>query len=193
MVWMTGLEPRVIMVITFVGVLIMPIQYAVLLGVALSIVTHIYSSSLDVRVVELMRLDDGRIAETETRESLEPRSVTILQIYGSVFYAGAQMAEGMLPDPHAAPGAIVIIRLRGRADVGSTFLDVIRRYKDRLAEEGGQLLLAGVGPALYDQLERTGALGELGEENVFRATRVLADSTEHAIDEAERRLGEGGA
>ncbi len=64
-VWMTGLESRVIMAITFVGVLVMPVQFAVLLGVAISIVAHVYSSSLDVRIAELTRLDDGRIAESE--------------------------------------------------------------------------------------------------------------------------------
>jgi SulP family sulfate permease len=189
-VWLTGLEPRVIMVITFVAVLLMPIQYAVLLGVALSIVTHIYSSSLDVRVAELMRLDDGRIAEASPSETLKPNAVTILQIYGSVFYAGAQVAEGMLPDPLGAGEAIVILRLRGRADVGSTFLDVIDRYRVRLEDEGGTLMLAGVGPALYEQLERTGELDNIGEDNIFKATRIVTDSTDSAIVEAERRLAE---
>ena len=189
-VWLTGAEPRVIMVITFVAVLVMPVQYAVLLGVALSIVTHIYSSSLDVRVAELIRLDDGRIAESVTSETLRPNAVTILQIYGSVFYAGAQVAEGMLPDTQGARNAILILRLRGRADVGSTFLDVIERYRQRLEDEGGTLMLAGVGPALYEQLERTGYLGSIGDENVFKATRVVTDSTDSAIAEAERRLSQ---
>jgi SulP family sulfate permease len=190
-VWLTGLEPRVIMAITFVAVLLMPIQYAVLLGVALSIVTHIYSSSLDVRVAELTRLDDGRIAEATPAEKLPPRAVTVLQIYGSVFYAGAQVAEGMLPDPSGARGAIVIMRLRGRADVGSTFLDVVERYRMRLEDEGGTLMLAGVGPALYEQLERTGHLVHIGDHNVFKATRIVTDSTDRAVEEAERRLASG--
>jgi SulP family sulfate permease len=192
-VWLTGLEPRVIMAITFVSVLLMPVQYAVLLGVALSIVTHIYSSSLDVRIAELQRLDDGRIAEAAPTEKLKANAVTVLQIYGSVFYAGAQVAEGMLPDPLGATNAIAIIRLRGRADLGSTFLDVIERYRERIEEEGGTLMLAGVGPALYEQLERTGHLDRIGSRNVFKATRIVTDSTDAAIEEAERRLEASGS
>lgn len=187
-VWMTGIEPRAIMAITFVGVLLMPVQYAVLMGVGLAVVTHIYSASLDVRIVELKRLESGRFAEGMMPEKLRPHRVTVLEIYGSVFYAGAQIAEGMLPETQGADGAIVVLRMRGRADVGSTFLEVIERYRNRLEQDGGALMLAGVGSDLYDQLERTGHLYRIGEENVFKATRVLADSTEKAIVEAQRRL-----
>jgi SulP family sulfate permease len=188
-VWNTGAAPRAIMTITFVGTLIMPIQYAVLLGVAISIVSYVYSASLDVRLVEMVQIPDGRFAEVEPPEQPKSNSVTVLNVYGSLFYAGAQVVEKMLPDPLGTQEAYVVLRLRGRVDVGSTFLEVLKRYEGRLEREGGHLLLAGVGDDLYAQLERTGMLEVIGEEDVFHAVSTLGDSTSRAVRAAEERLG----
>ena len=62
-VWETSMPPRAIMGVTFVAMLIMPVQYAVMLGVALSFVQYVYSASLDVRVVALSAQPDGQLAE----------------------------------------------------------------------------------------------------------------------------------
>jgi SulP family sulfate permease len=188
-VWNTGAAPRAIMTITFVGTLIMPIQYAVLLGVAISVVSYVYSASLDVRLVEMVQIPDGRFAEVEPPEQPKSHDVTILNVYGSLFYAGAQVVEQMLPDPLGTEEAYVVLRLRGRVDVGSTFLEVLKRYEERMERENGHLLLAGVGDDLFAQLERTGTLDVIGEENVFHAVSTLGDSTARAVGAVEERLG----
>ena len=104
-VWQTGLPPRTIMLTTFVAVLMMPIQYAVFLGVVLSILQYVYSSSLDVRVTELKRTADGMYAEQPAPEVLASDQVTVLDIYGSVFYAGAEIIGGLLPKADGLPPA----------------------------------------------------------------------------------------
>jgi sulfate permease, SulP family len=184
-VWQTSLPARVIMGITFGAMLIMPVQYAVLLGVALSFVQYIYSSSLDVRVVALTPQPGGGLVEEQVPKTLTDASITVLDIYGSVFYAGADAIAKMLPDPVDAKRPVVILRLRGRTDVGSTFLVLLDRYRLRLAAAGGRLMLAGVGPELHKQLERTGALNSIGQENVFIAKPELAASIDEAVRSAE--------
>ncbi|MDH4140267.1 MAG: SulP family inorganic anion transporter [Coriobacteriia bacterium] len=186
-VWQADPQSGVIMGITFAGTLVMPIQYAVGLGVALSVVRYVYRSSLDVRVVELEPLPHGRLQERPAPLRLRSDDVTVLEIYGTVYFAGAQAAEQLLPDPAGARNAVVVIRLRGRTDTGSTFLEVLRRYNSRLVQEDGALLLAGVSPQLSYQLERTRLAEELGRENLFYATRVITDSTTRAIDAARER------
>ena len=75
-VWQTGVPPRTIMVATFVAVLFMPIQYAVFLGVVLSILQYVYSSSLDVRVSELKLAANGMYAEQPAPEVLASEQIT---------------------------------------------------------------------------------------------------------------------
>ena len=189
-VWQTGVAPRTIMAVTFVAVLMMPIQYAVLLGVVLSFLQYVYSSSLDVKVVELKRAPDGSFAEQPVPEVLASEQVTVLDIYGSVFYAGADVIGGQLPKAAGSHRPAAVIRLRGRTDVGSTFLQLVERYRGEIEQVGGILLLAGVGPELHVQLERTGILAAIGDDRVCEAKPTLSASVRTAVDEAERWLKE---
>jgi SulP family sulfate permease len=187
-VWQTGLPPRIIMLTTFVAVLMMPIQYAVLLGVVLSVLQYVYSSSLDVRVVVLEPNPDGTYAEKPAPEVLSDDQVTVVDIYGSVFYAGADIIGGLLPKAGGSHRPAVVLRLRGRADIGSTFLGIVERYRGEIEQAGGILLLAGVGPELHEQLERTGVLDAIGEDRVCEAQSTLTASVSVAVDSAQQWL-----
>ena len=86
----------------------------------------------------------------------------------------------------------VVLRLRGRADIGSTFLGIVERYRGEIEQSGGVLLLAGVGPELHEQLERTGVLDAIGDDRVCEAQVTLTASVSVAVDSAERWLREHG-
>jgi len=180
-VWWAGLAPRLIMLFTFAATLLMPVQWAVLLGVALSAVQYVWSASLDIKLVEITRRPDGSLHEAPAPAQLPANAITILQIYGSPFYAGAHTLEGMLPAPAGAANAVVILRLRGRDAIGSTMIKVLEAYDNKLNAEGGKLLLTGVSEGVFDQLERTGTTEAIPHEDIFLATDTLAQSTEAAV------------
>lgn len=184
-VWQTSVPTRTIMLVTFIGTLVIPVQYAVLIGVALSVVQYTFSASLDAKVVMLTRDETGHHIEGEAPTTLADNSVTVLDVYGSVFYAGTDVIDRLLPVAIGAHDAVVVLRLRGRADVGSTFLELIRRYSAQLAEGGGYLALVGIGPALLDQLERTGAADAVGREHIYLAQPALMASLDKAVAEAD--------
>ena len=58
---------------------------------------------------------------------------------------------------------MVIIRLRGRDEVGATFIEIVHRYAGRLRASGGLLYLSGVDDLVRDQIVRSGKL-RLGDE-----------------------------
>ena len=100
------------------------------------------------------------------------------------------MISRMLPEIGNANHPVVIVRLRGRTDVGSTFLELVRRYGREISAADGRLMLAGVGPELLDQLERTGLIDVLGKDNVLRAHATVGASLEAATRHAEEWLSE---
>jgi SulP family sulfate permease len=191
-VWQTSVPARTIMIVTFVAMLFVPVQYAVMIGVVISVLQYVYSSSLDVRVVALRRMPDGSFAEQPPPDVLVSDNVTVLDIYGSVFYAGAEIIGGLLPKASGSHRPAVVLRLRGRTDVGSTFLGVMERYRREIESVGGILLLAGVGPALREQLERTGTLAAIGAERVCDAQETLTASLGVAVTSAEEWLRDTG-
>jgi SulP family sulfate permease len=81
-------------------------------------------------------------------------------------------------------GAVVVLRLRGKEDLGSTFIRAMVRYHDDLEAAGCHLVLAGVGDRVMHQLERTGARETLGADNVFAAEASVGASVRAAITRA---------
>ena len=110
--------------------------------------------------------------------------------YGSLFFAGAADFEEEAPMADEARGAVVVLILRGRLQVGSTFLNVVERYADTLNKNGGRLILADVSERIHRQLERTGTLEIIGEDNVIPSNPRMFAATREAWAEGERALEE---
>jgi SulP family sulfate permease len=85
---------------------------------------------------------------------------------------------------------VVALALRGKPDLGSTFIAVLQRYARALQARGGRFMLVGVDPAARDQLARTGTLEIIGAENVFLATEQLGASVNQAAAAARAWLGQ---
>ena len=169
-IWAADRFSAGVMAVTFVLVLVIPLQYAVLAGAALAVLKYIYLSSVDITVVELDIDEQGRCREGEPPKVLEDGSVTVLDIYGSLFFAAGPKVKELLPDPRGARRAVVVLRLRGRGTLHSASLTLLREYAAALAAGGGRLYLAGVGAEMREQFERTGLLQTLGEDAVLSAT-----------------------
>src|SRR5690606_12145768 len=115
-----GWHARIAAFATFVSTLALSIQAAVAVGVVLSATLYVYSSSLHVKVVALEATDDGQLRETDPPRRLAGDRVTVLDIYGPLFFAGARTLERLLPEP-GATRAVVVLRLRGRdEEIGAT-------------------------------------------------------------------------
>ena len=142
--WHTGTAPSAIMLITFIGTLLMPIHYAVFLGVALHILLYAFQSAEAVRIERIM-IEEGNVyLETDVPEELPSHEIVILQPIGSLFFAGAAKLDDQLPDVGQASGSVVILRLRDRDEVGSTFIRIVARYTETLKAQGNLLMLTGL-------------------------------------------------
>ena len=114
--------------------------------------------------------------------------MTVLDVYGSLLYAGARTLEARLPNPSTAEMPVVVLRLRGRTTLGATALTVLRGYAKQLDALGGHLFLSGVDPHVVGVIRRTGrAAGERPLE-VVEATPIIGESTDAAHDEAQAWL-----
>jgi SulP family sulfate permease len=189
-VWNTGAAPLTIMAITFVATLFLPIQAAVALGVVLHILLYIFRSAEEVRLERMVPQEDGFFAEGEVPEVLPSGEIVILLPIGNLFFAGVAELEEHLPKVGQAQGTAVIIRLRDRDEVGSTFIRTIERYAQSLQAGGNVLMLEGLSQKVLDQIERTDLLDVIGEENVFLAQPRHGASLREALAVAEDWLSQ---
>ncbi len=188
--WNTGRVTAVVMIITFIATLFISLQYAVLLGVALSIVLHVAHASNKVKVTEWSLQPNGFPIERQPPKQAPSNRFTLLNIYGSLFFAAASAIEDMLPKVEGSDRAVVAIIVRGETELGSTFMNVIRRYAESLNAGNGRLMLVGVDPAVRDQLAKTGLLSVIGAENIFMAQPQIGAAVNEAAQAASKWLGE---
>jgi SulP family sulfate permease len=171
MVWNTGTIQAMVMVVTFTMAFFIPLHFAVLVGVALSIFLFAFQSSNRI-VIKEWRHSPGEFPEETVAPTLLPSNkVTILVPYGSLFFASAQGFEVQLPAvSEETHNAAVILNLRGHADFGSTFLTVLQRYALELKARNSRLI---------DLFER---------QNIFTATDRIGEALFAAHAEANTWL-----
>lgn len=194
-VWHSGTEARLAGGATFLAMLFLPIQAAVGIGVVLSALLFLRRTYTAVRVVELVARPDGQFEERDPPSSLVSRSVTVLDVYGDLFYAGARTLEERLPTPRGAHRPAVVLRLRGRTAAGATLVDVLAHYAEELKRVKGRLYLTGVRGEAYDQLVGARKLRRAGRVRVYEATPILGEATRQAVADARKwlaRLERGG-
>jgi SulP family sulfate permease len=185
-VWDVGVGPRSVMVVTFVATLIVPVQWAVFIGVILSGIVYFLSAADDVKVIELILTESGQFRIQDAPDQLSSRTATMIQIQGNLFYAADDKIETMLPSARQAEYPVVILGLRGHDEIDSTFIILMERYNEQLEASGGKLILAGVSEHTRKQLDKTETTDELlGEEDVFEATEILGESFQLAYQAAQ--------
>ena len=187
-VWSAGWPSRLAGLTTFALTLVSPIQVAVGVGVVLSALLYMNESSTDVTLVELVKRPDGRVEERQAPTKLPADAVTVLDVYGHLFYAGARTLEHLLPEPHGAQHPAVILRLRGRTHLGATMIEVLSAYANKLRRVDGRLYLSGISEPTYKQLSRSNRLRLAGPVQAHEATPVIGESTARAHEDASAWL-----
>jgi len=172
-------------VVTFIATLLLPVAEAVGIGVVLSLILQLNREALDLRVASLSIAADGRVVVAPAPTALKSRSVTMLDIYGSLLFAGARTLEVRLPDPAGTVRPAVVLRLRGRTTLSSTSIKVLQRYSEHLAEVDGRLFLSGVAPTIADKIQQGGSFEVLHRVEIETATDVLGESSRAAYERAK--------
>jgi sulfate permease, SulP family len=188
LIWHVGWPTRLVTATTFTATLFLPLQAAVGFGAVLSALIYIYRSSIDVSLVEQIVRRDGEIEERKPDERLGSNKVTVLYVYGHLFYAGAATFDRLLPRPNRAQNPVVVLRLRGQSTLGATIADVLSRYAEQLRERNGRLYVTGVSEKTYDQMVRHGRLRLNGPVRAYEVTPIVGQSTREAHADAQAWL-----
>jgi SulP family sulfate permease len=180
----SGPTSQIALITTFLATLALPIAAAVGIGVALSLLLQVNQEAMDLRVVELRPDTTGLLVEGPVPDTAPSRAVTMVDVYGSLLYAGSKTLQRRLPDPAGTDHAAIVLRLRGRTSLGSTFFSVLGEYAGRLGAGGGRLFLSGVAPELYERMASAGVLARIPNLEVWQATKVVSESSLEAYHAA---------
>ncbi|TYL53748.1 SulP family inorganic anion transporter [Agromyces mariniharenae] len=187
----TGALQTTIMVVTFGLTLVVPLQFAVLIGVGLAIILFVAQQSNRLRVRQLEFHGEGRMRETDPVAVVPPHGVVVLQPYGNLAYATAPVFDEQLPKvDDASRGSVVIFRLRGIDELGLSLVAVLERYLDELEQRGSTLWLVVAGDRIRNQLAAGGLLDRLGPDRVYASSEWIGEAVHRAHADAEAWVAE---
>jgi SulP family sulfate permease len=184
-VWKTGRMQAMVMSVTFVLTMMIALQYAVLIGVGISMILFIIKQSNQIVIKRWLVNDDGDLREVDAPVDVPPGEVVLLQPYGSLFFASAPVFEEQLPnvadDTH---NSVVVLRLRGRTDLGSTFMDVLLRYAEALRDQDSKLVLVSANENIHEQLAVGRVTSVVGSQNIYTSDEWVGRTFKQAYRDA---------
>ena len=80
---------------------------------------------------------------------------------------------------------MVIFRLRGRTEVGSTFMGVLDRYARALTAAESKLVIVSASERIQDQLRMTGITDLIGAGNIYAGDERVGATLKRAYADAE--------
>ncbi len=189
-VWKTGQIQAATLLVTLVLTIIIPLQFAVLVGVGMSVLLFVIRQANDL-TVKRMIVDERGIHEVDPPSDVPPNEVVLIQPYGSLFFASASVFEDQLPNVGSEThNSVVVVRLRGRTSLGSTLTETLARYAEALRDADSQLMVVYDDENVRDQLALAGVIDEIGQDNLYRSTKWLNSTIRLANDDALQWIDE---
>ena len=150
--WVASAETRLLLVLTFLATLVLPIEWAILLGSGTGLVIHLANTSAPR--LQVLRPVAGRLAPVAAGESAQ---AVVLEVSGNLHYAAVppfvSEAERLIP-----PAArLVVVDLSHAHEIRFTALRAFEQLADETARDGGVLWLAGVDADTQALISRSGS------------------------------------
>ncbi|WP_024327221.1 SulP family inorganic anion transporter [Thioalkalivibrio sp. AKL19] len=184
--WIANKHDGVAAVVTFVATLAMApnLDYGILTGAGLAIVLYLYRT-MQPRVSELARYEDGTLREAK-RYGLETNEkVGMMRFDGSLYFANVPYFEDAVLDlvaRHPQAKYLIVVG-KGINEIDASGEEVIHQLVHRLKARGITLVFAGVKAQIMEVMQRTGLDEIIGKDNIYK-------STDHAVKTISEKVGE---
>jgi len=168
------------LLVTFLATLILGVERGIIVGVAASLVLHLYQTTKPHFAVlgRLPGTSHWREVERHPTATIE-NDVIVIRIDESLYFANAPSLRDVVEhayNVHPAHPRGFVLDCIAVNDLDSTALDVLQQIADEMASQETQLCLAGVSAPIHQTLEKSGCLDHIGEEHLFTTVHGAVQS-----------------
>ncbi|MCC6683137.1 MAG: SulP family inorganic anion transporter [Phycisphaeraceae bacterium] len=177
-----------VFLISFLATLLVPLEYAVFIGIFLNIALYLRRAS-QLHIHEMVRTPGGPFIERPLRDRGGDQPVMFLQMEGDLFFAVAdELADRFQRIAHSGV-CVVVIRLKRTHSIDATVLGEFERFTQQMQSRGHHVVLCGVKPELMQTLKSFGLVALIGPRNVFETGFGVFASAKRALQRARELLG----
>lgn len=180
--WKSGRNSRIVLLGTAISTLVLPLEWAIYIGVALSLVVILRTTG-KTDLTQLVPRPDGDFDEVPFNRAA-PSPVLSVNMSGDIYFAAAEDLDSELLRALTPQTRVVVLRMKRLRAAGSTAMAMLEHFWTLLHERQIYLIVSGIERDLDRLMASTGLRDKIGEENVFYADNKLFQSTRLAMARA---------
>jgi len=176
--WRSRASSRFVLFGTFAATLVLPLEYAIFVGVGLSVLNLLRMTG-KVDLTNLVPRPEGGFDEVPFNRA-PPSPVVTINMAGDLYFAAVEDLDYELLRTLHPETKVVVLRMKRLRAVGSSAMAILEHYWDLLRARGIRLVLCGIEGELQRVMTTSGLRRQIGEQNIFYADNKLLQSTELA-------------
>ena len=183
-IWNSTRGDATIMVVTIFATLFLPLQFAVLTGILMSLAYYLLKTSMPV-VLSVLPDDDYKHLEPRPDKPQCPQ-MAVLEVRGDLYFGAVNHVEDMILDnmerhPHQQYLALRMQNVQHIDISGVHALEsLVRTYRDK----GGDVYISKVRPAVQERMKATGFEEFLGEDHFLEVDEAIPYLFHRVLDPA---------
>jgi len=177
-----------VFIITFIATISSPrIEYAVYLGVILSLISVLKNSS-EPKVDHLIYDEEAhsKLKKTAPQEIADDEYL-ILDMVGDFNFSSAENFKEKLENVTEA-GCGYVLRLRNIDNIDITTINELKRFIKNVQNKDREVLISGINQKKYKILKNLGIIDLVGEDNIFYENANILSSTVDAVEKADKNI-----
>ena len=191
--WRATRSDAIVFAVTLFAALFLKLDTAIYVGVGVSLALFLRKAS-SPSLVEYGFNEQGQLAEIDEGTRRGNSAISIVHVEGELFFGAADLFQEqvrLLADDDGVK--VVILRMKNARHLDATSVMSLLQLHDYLSQSGRHLLISGINPDVERVLRKSGALAQVGPDNIFPAEANLTMSTKRALLRASQLLQQAGA
>lgn len=176
---------RMVLLTTVGFMFILPIHWAVLIGLALAAAIFLVRVSY-VHLVEMVNNGEGRFLEHAVDAQTGRSRILMLQVEGPLFFAHAEELGEILRRVFRRGPAVTILRMRRTKQIDFSVITALEEAVEEYQAGGGRFIICGLTPTMRRVLAASPLGRVIPPEYMLETTGEVFGSAHQAIAMAER-------
>jgi SulP family sulfate permease len=188
--WQSRLNSRIVMMITFISTLVLPLEYAIYLGVISTILIYLGESS-HMQMNYILEDENGQFIEFPlTHIEQQNPKIVIMNVEGDLYFAATDSLQVQVEQILETDLKVLILRFRRTHLLASTGIMTLNQVIRSAKEKNVDILFCGIREEIQETMESAGLLNTIGTSRTFIANDIIFDSTQRALAKAKDILNE---
>lgn len=178
-----GGPDRIVLVTTLLAVWVIPLHWAILIGLSISLVLFLRRVS-ELHLVEMVNSGEDQFEERPMDEETGRSSIVMLQVEGPLFFAHADEIARRVRMVFERGPRVVVLRMRRTQQIDFSVIASLAHEAAVYRAAGGTMIVCGLTPEMHETLSASPLAWAIGTEHLMPTTRKVFGSAHRAIGSA---------